>query len=77
MKRKVISVERAAKELGVTVEIMKQLLIDGTPYGTAIGREKNGRMHYRYIVYKHRLPAYANACDFETYVPEAFEEEDD
>ena len=54
--RAVIPVEEAAEQAGITVEIMKQLLIQkAVPFGVALKSERSSGMRYRYIIFRKRF----------------------
>lgn len=63
MEKYVISVEEAAEITGITVEVMKRWLIEGASFGIAIRNDRRGKIHYRYIIIKHRLLAYLKGSD--------------
>lgn len=61
-----ISVQDAANRLGMSKEMVRAALIQKkVPFGFAIEKEGDGKIRYRYFVFRERLIAYIEASDMD------------
>jgi len=58
----IIPIEEAAHMIGLTVEMMKQILIQGEySFGIVLRNGKEGQAKYRYIVFRKRFEDFINS----------------